>query len=233
MRPLWTTLAVLSIVTVLAGAIAWDVIAIRRIGMDDHSSVRHLHAKAMTSQSADALSDAEVAAFVAFVRSVAYSDMLMTEDVHGAFVDGQLIGTAAWHVNGDDGQVARISSVFVHPLFARRGLGLLGGAMAAGLSQGAASACVPAALESATIQAASLFAVGQAATGAISVPVAALTEGVLKAMLFTKLKVATAILLAVALAGVGAARLLNPTQASEPPNAHAPHAPRPTFGENM
>jgi putative acetyltransferase len=105
------------------GAIAWDAIAIRRIGMDDHSGVRHLHAKSMTSQSAEALSDTEIAAFVAYVRSVAYSDMLMTEDVYGAFIDGQLIATAAWHVNGDDGQVARISSVFVHPLFARRGLG--------------------------------------------------------------------------------------------------------------
>jgi putative acetyltransferase len=105
------------------GAISWDAIAVRRIGMDDHSDVRHLHAKSMTSQSAEALSDAEIAAFVAFVRSVAYSDMLMAEDVHGAFIDRQLIGTAAWHVNGDDGQVARISSVFVHPMFARRGLG--------------------------------------------------------------------------------------------------------------
>jgi ribosomal protein S18 acetylase RimI-like enzyme len=105
------------------GGISWDGIVIRRIGVDDHSNVRHLHAKAMTSQSADALSDAEIAAFVAFVRSPAYSDMLMGEDVHGAFVDGQLIGTAAWHVSGDDGQVARISSVFVHPLFIGRGLG--------------------------------------------------------------------------------------------------------------
>lgn len=100
-----------------------DPTTIRRIGIDDYANVRYLHAKAMTSQSADALSDAEVVAFVAFVRSPAYSDMLMAEDIYGAFIDGQLIGTAAWHVSGDDGQVARISSVFVHPLFARHGLG--------------------------------------------------------------------------------------------------------------
>ena len=42
---------------------------------------------------------------------------------YGAFIAGQLIGTASWHANGDDGQVARFSSVFVHPMFARHGLG--------------------------------------------------------------------------------------------------------------
>lgn len=98
-------------------------VTVRRIGIDDHANVRYLHAKAMTSQSTDALTDAEIAAFVAFVGSAAYSDMLMVEDIYGAFIDGQLIATAAWHVSGDDGQVARISSVFVHPLFVRHGLG--------------------------------------------------------------------------------------------------------------
>jgi len=77
----------------------------------------------MRSQSGDALSDTEIAAFLAFVGSPAYSDCLLAEEVHGAFVDGQLVGTASWHVTGDDGQTARIASVFVHPLFTRLGIG--------------------------------------------------------------------------------------------------------------
>jgi putative acetyltransferase len=101
-------------------AIALDI---RRLGLDDHSNVRHLHARSMRSQSGDALSDAEIAAFLAFVGSPAYSDTLLAEELYGAFVGGQLIGTAAWHVNGDDGETARIASVFVHPLFARLGIG--------------------------------------------------------------------------------------------------------------
>ena len=105
------------------GGIGRDIVAIRRISIDDHSNVRYLHAKSMSTQSADALSDAEAAAFVAFVRSPAYSSYLMAEDVYGALMDGQLIGTAAWQVNGDDGQMARISSVFVDPLFMRAGIG--------------------------------------------------------------------------------------------------------------
>ena len=57
------------------------------------------------------------------MRSPAYSDILRAENLHGAFIDGQLIGTAAWHVNADDGQAARISSVFVDPMFMRLGIG--------------------------------------------------------------------------------------------------------------
>src|SRR5262249_37276831 len=81
---------------------------------------------------------------------------------------------------------------------ARHGLTLAGGALAAVLSQGAASACVPKSLVVSAIKAATQFAAGQAtASGMISVKVAALTEGVLKTMLLTKLKIATAVLLAV------------------------------------
>ena len=98
-------------------------IAIRRIGIDDYSDVRYLHIRSMTEQTFGALSDAEVAAFAAFVNSPGYSDYLLAENMYGAFVDGQLVGTAAWQFNGDDGRVARICSVFVHPVFSRLGIG--------------------------------------------------------------------------------------------------------------
>ena len=100
-------------------------ITIRLIDIDDHSAVRYLHVKSMTAHSLDALSEAEIAAFVAFVRSPAYSDCIVAEEVYGAFVDGQLVGTASWQFNGDDGRTARISSVYVDPLFARLGIGRL------------------------------------------------------------------------------------------------------------
>jgi hypothetical protein len=100
---------------------------------------------------------------------------------------------------------------------AQRGVVLSGGALAAVLWQNVASAGGPASVAASTIRAANLFAAGQAA-GVISVKVAALTEGVLKSMLLTKLKIATAMLLvlAVAVAGVGASGLLHRTQAGEP-----------------
>jgi RNA polymerase sigma factor (sigma-70 family) len=82
---------------------------------------------------------------------------------------------------------------------ARHGFTLTGGALAAALAEGTASALVPASLIDSTVQAAFLFAAGQAAAaGAISARAIALTEGVLKAMLLTKLKIATAVVLALA-----------------------------------
>src|SRR5262249_16787813 len=79
---------------------------------------------------------------------------------------------------------------------ARHGLALSGGVLAAGLSQGAVSACVPSPLVASTVQAATAVGAGQAAATVVSTEVATLTQGVMKAMLVTKLKIATAVLLA-------------------------------------
>jgi RNA polymerase sigma factor (sigma-70 family) len=84
-------------------------------------------------------------------------------------------------------RLARARAILAKRL-ARHGLAVSGGALAAVLSQKVASAGVPPSVVSATIQAATLVAAGQAAaTGAISVKVAALTKGVLKTMLLNKL----------------------------------------------
>ena len=69
------------------------------------------------------------------------------------------------------------------------------------LSQNMASAAVPASVVSSTIKAASLCAAGQAAT---QVKVAVLAEGVLKAMLMSKLKAAVAVVLVLGFLAIGA-----------------------------
>jgi RNA polymerase sigma factor (sigma-70 family) len=98
---------------------------------------------------------------------------------------------------------------------ARRGVVLSAGALAAVLSQQAASAVVPTSVVSSTIKAVCLLAAGQAAApGAITVKVAALTEGVLKSMLRTKVKTAIVVLL-LAVAGLGGGGFLYQTQAAE------------------
>ena len=98
---------------------------------------------------------------------------------------------------------------------ARRGLTVSGGALAAVFSQEAAAAGVPISVVASTIKAASLFAAGQvAATGAISVHVTALTEGVLKAMLLAKLRIPLMVVVALALAGTGVAHRFLQTQAA-------------------
>jgi RNA polymerase sigma factor (sigma-70 family) len=99
----------------------------------------------------------------------------------------------------------------------QRGVVLSGAAVAAVLSAGSASASAPPALVASTIKAASLLAAGRAA-GVLSAKVAALTEGVVKAMFVTRLKSVLAVVLVVA-ALAGAAGLIYQTQAAEQPKA--------------
>jgi RNA polymerase sigma factor (sigma-70 family) len=94
------------------------------------------------------------------------------------------------------GRLAR-ARVMLAKRLARRGFAVSGGVLAAVLMQRAAPACVPASVLSSTIHAASLVATGQLAAGVIPVQVAALTEGVLKTMLVTKLRTTTMFVLVV------------------------------------
>jgi RNA polymerase sigma factor (sigma-70 family) len=83
-----------------------------------------------------------------------------------------------------------------------RGVALSVGALAAFLSPNAGSAAVPASLIVVTSKAALAWAVGTAAAaGNVPAPVAALAEGVLRAMFWTKLKIAVVVLAAASVAG--------------------------------
>ena len=62
-------------------------------------SARH----SLSAQTLDVLTEAEVAAFEALVYSPVYSDMLMQEEVYGAWLEGELVGTVSWHA-GDERQ---------------------------------------------------------------------------------------------------------------------------------
>lgn len=80
---------------------------------------------------------------------------------------------------------------------ARRGVAVSGATLAAVLAEQTATACQPTSLMASTIKAVNSISSGQAAsTGIISAQVAALSEGMVKTMLAGKLKIATAVLLA-------------------------------------
>jgi RNA polymerase sigma factor (sigma-70 family) len=99
---------------------------------------------------------------------------------------------------------------------ARHGLAVPGTLIATVIAPNAATAGVPPLLMSSTAKAASFVAVSQAAaTGAISPKVAALTEGVLKAMFLTKLKIGTAVIVGVLACAGGGAAVLLPTAAGQ------------------
>jgi RNA polymerase sigma factor (sigma-70 family) len=106
----------------------------------------------------------------------------------------------------------------------RRGVALSGGALAAALSQGLASAQVAAPLVVATARAAVWVAAGRLV--AVSTPVAVLTKGVLRTMFLTKLKVVVGVVLVVAALGAGGLAYRPEGAAAAPPPARAQGKPQ-------
>jgi RNA polymerase sigma factor (sigma-70 family) len=121
-----------------------------------------------------------------------------------------------WQQGTLAGRLARGRKLLAKRL-ANRGVGLSAGVLAAVVSQNAASAAVPMSLISSTVKASVMLAAGQAAVaGVVPAKVAALTGGVLKAMLLSKLKLPTVGLVLVVLLS-GAAGAIYCAQAAEPP----------------
>ncbi len=112
------------------------------------------------------------------------------------------------------GRISRARTLLARRL-TRRGVALSGGALAAVLTQQGATAGMPISVVVPTIKAARLVAARRAATGAVSVQVAALTEGVMKAMLFNKLKAAMAVVLMLGFVATGATLLTDRTAAGQ------------------
>lgn len=116
----------------------------------------------------------------------------------------------------------------------RRGVGLSGAALAASLAEPAGRATVPAALAAATARSGMAFAAGSAQSLANSATIV-LTEGVLSSMFFEKIKLAAAVVLALALIGSGGgffarrgeARILSADGPKKAAATELPAAPKP------
>jgi RNA polymerase sigma factor (sigma-70 family) len=99
---------------------------------------------------------------------------------------------------------------------ANRGVVLCAGSLAAVLAQNVASAGVPTSLMSSTVKSASMIAAGQATVaGVVSATVAALTEGVMKSMMLTKLSKAAAGLVVLGVLAFGGGLLMHHTAAGQ------------------
>jgi RNA polymerase sigma factor (sigma-70 family) len=134
-------------------------------------------------------------------------------------LEGKTRREAARQLGWADGTVAsRLvrGRMMLGKRLAQYGLSVGGGALAVALSQNTACACVPTSLTCFTARAATLFALGQpAAAGFISDKVIALTEGVLKTMLLTKLKAGIGVVFVV-LGSLGTGAFIHQALADRP-----------------
>jgi TIGR03009 family protein len=133
------------------------------------------------------------------------------------YLEGKTYAEAARQLGWSAGTVStRLTKAreLLRRRLARRGLGLTAGVLAAVLAEQSAAAAAPVALVCRSARTA----------GAVPARVAALTEGVLRAMLWTKVKVVAAVVLTAGLMVTGAGVFLRPGAQAEPPAAEEPPA---------
>ena len=132
----------------------------------------------------------------------------------------QRLGCTAGSVKGR----LECGRVLLRGRLVRRGLTLSAATFATVLSESAAPAAVPGHLLDATVKAALISAAADAvAAGAVSAQVTALTQGVLKAMMISKLRLAVVLLLALGGRGAGAlAYRQRAVAVAEPPQVQTP-----------
>jgi RNA polymerase sigma factor (sigma-70 family) len=113
----------------------------------------------------------------------------------------------------------------------RHGTTLSAGALASLVTQNTASACVPVALASSTVKAASAATSALAgASGLISPAIARLTEGMVHVMFVNKLKAVFGVVLVLAMGGMGARYLAQSLQAADAPTNQTPATPKAVTG---
>jgi RNA polymerase sigma-70 factor (ECF subfamily) len=112
------------------------------------------------------------------------------------------------------GRLARARSMLAKRL-TRRGLTVSGAVLAASFGQNLASANLPPSLLSSTVKASLMVAAGRAATALISANVIALSQGVLRTMLMTKIKILAVVFLTLGVSIAGVGRLAYPALAGD------------------
>jgi len=100
-----------------------EMIELRPLTVDDLSAARYIHTASFTGAAPDHYAQADVDAFVAFVRSARYADLLLGNHAVAAWLGPEMVGTAAWSPGEERSLTARVLAVFVRPLFNGEGIG--------------------------------------------------------------------------------------------------------------
>ncbi|MEO1204840.1 MAG: GNAT family N-acetyltransferase [Pseudomonadota bacterium] len=96
---------------------------IRQVIADDMSDLRHVHETSVRLLARDMMTPEDVDEWSRFVRSPAYTDKLFSNPNLGVWLDGQMIAAASWQPSTDQQDTAKITALFVRPMFALSGVG--------------------------------------------------------------------------------------------------------------
>jgi RNA polymerase sigma factor (sigma-70 family) len=124
----------------------------------------------------------------------------------------------AWPIGTVKGRLARARELLRKRLL-RRGVTLSASVLAAALTPAAGSAALPVALLDSTVRSAMLVAAGSVATAGVSVPAAALAQGVLQTMFLTRLTMVCGMVVSAGLLGTTTAFFTYRTLAAGPGQA--------------
>ena len=95
---------------------------VRPIGLDNLGELRRVHTLAYRAYLGSDLSEDQIEALVDYVRTPDYTELLLSTECLGAWIENRLCATASWMPGGTAGASAKIIGVCVDPLFG--GLGL-------------------------------------------------------------------------------------------------------------
>jgi GNAT superfamily N-acetyltransferase len=98
---------------------------LRPLSIDDLSTARYIHAASFSGSAQEHYSPSDIEAFNAFVRSPRYTDLLLGNNAVAAWIEQEMVGTAAWSPGEGRSPTARIVMVAVRPLFTGEGIGRL------------------------------------------------------------------------------------------------------------
>lgn len=103
------------------GASIADGLTFRPLTVDDLSDVRYLHTLTCRCL-VDEAGEEDVEDYLRIASAPEYGELLLSERHLLAFCGDMLVGSAGWSCGPDGSPVARLASVFVHPLFKRLGV---------------------------------------------------------------------------------------------------------------
>lgn len=100
-----------------------QMLSLRPLTVDDLSTARYIHTASFTGAAADYYAPDDIDAFVAFVRSPRYADLLLGNHAVAGWIADEMVGLAAWSPGEGLSSTARILALCVRPLFTGDGVG--------------------------------------------------------------------------------------------------------------